>query len=329
MLATPRWQWLKSYNEKSWSRTTRTMKYGPYICDQCLWIDTFLHSLGDTKISESHKLKRFSTRNQFKAAPFVTVWIIACSINAMETVVCNYCVDGLETTNSRYVTLDRCPLTSSEMSVLHASHSMLKNPLWKILVRDHSDHEIWTLYMWSLPFDRSSRSCILCERQKISESHKLKHFGAWNQFRAGQFVTILIIACSINAIERVVCNYCVGGLGTTNSRYMSLDRWPLTSSEMSALHTSHSMLKIESYCEKILVRDHSDHEIWTLCMWSVPLDRCSPAYSGRDKKFRKVTNWSALVPEISSEQHNLCPLWLLHVASMQWREWSGCSRDQK
>ena len=49
-------------------------------------------------------------------------------------------------------------------------------------------------------------SCILWERQKISESHKLKHFGARNQFRAGQFVTILIIACSINAMERVVCD---------------------------------------------------------------------------------------------------------------------------
>ena len=56
-------------------------------------------------------------------------------------------------------------------------------------------------------------------------------------------------------------------------------------------------------------------------MWSVPLDRCSPAYSGRDKKFQKVTNWSVLVPEISSERHNFCPFWLLHVASMQWKEW--------
>ena len=67
-------------------------------------------------------------------------------------------------------------------------------------------------------------SCILWERQKISESHKLKHFGTLNQFRAGQFVTVLIIACSIIAMERVVCNYCVGGLETTNSRYMTLDR---------------------------------------------------------------------------------------------------------
>ena len=38
-------------------------------------------------------------------------------------------------------------------------------------------------------------SCILCERQKISESHKLKRFGARNQFRAARFVTVLIIAC--------------------------------------------------------------------------------------------------------------------------------------
>ena len=35
----------------------------------------------------------------------------------------------------------------------------------------------------------SMLSCILCERQKISENHKLKRFGAQNQFRAAQFVT--------------------------------------------------------------------------------------------------------------------------------------------
>ena len=50
----------------------------------------------------------------------------------------------------------------------------------------------------------SMLSCILCERQKFSESHKLKRFGDWNQFRAARFVTILIIARSINAMKRVV-----------------------------------------------------------------------------------------------------------------------------
>ena len=35
----------------------------------------------------------------------------------------------------------------------------------------------------------SMLSCILCERQKFSESHKLKRFGAGNQFRATRFVT--------------------------------------------------------------------------------------------------------------------------------------------
>ena len=44
-------------------------------------------------------------------------------------------------------------------------------------------------------------SCSLCERQKFSESHKLKCFGAQNQFRAARFVTVLFIACSINAME--------------------------------------------------------------------------------------------------------------------------------
>ena len=52
----------------------------------------------------------------------------------------------------------------------------------------------------------SMLSCILCERQNFSESHKLKRFGARNQFRAARFVTVLIIARSISAMKWVVEN---------------------------------------------------------------------------------------------------------------------------
>ena len=52
----------------------------------------------------------------------------------------------------------------------------------------------------------SMLSCILCERQKFSESHTLKRFDARNKFRAARFVTVLIIARSINAMEWVVEN---------------------------------------------------------------------------------------------------------------------------
>ena len=52
----------------------------------------------------------------------------------------------------------------------------------------------------------SMLSCILCERQNFSESHKLKHFGARNQFRAARFVTVSFIGCNINAMELVVRN---------------------------------------------------------------------------------------------------------------------------
>ena len=50
----------------------------------------------------------------------------------------------------------------------------------------------------------SMLSCILRERQKFSESHKLKCFGARNQFRAARFVTVSFIGCSMNAMEFVV-----------------------------------------------------------------------------------------------------------------------------
>ena len=158
------------------------------------------------KIPKRHKLKRFGARNHFRAAQFVTVLIIACSIKAMERVVCNQCVGGLGTRNSRYMTLDRWPLTSSEISVLHASHSTLKtSPTVKNLcsgpLRPWNLDPIYVIVAFG-----SILSCILWERQKNSESHKLKHFGARNQLRAGQFVTVLIIACSINAMGRMVCN---------------------------------------------------------------------------------------------------------------------------
>ena len=34
-----------------------------------------------------------------------------------------------------------------------------------------------------------------------------------------------------------------------------------------------------------------------------------PVFSVRDKNFQKVTNWSALLPEISSEQRDLWPFY--------------------
>ena len=71
---------------------------------------------------------------------------------------------------------------------------------------------IYVIYaFWSM------LSCILCERQKFSESHKLKNFGARNQFRAARFVTISFIGFSLNAMELVVRDQSVGGPGTTKA----------------------------------------------------------------------------------------------------------------
>ena len=79
----------KSNYEKSWSGTTRTINFDPiYVIYafgsllSCILCET-------EKFSESHKLKRFGARNQFRAAPFVTVSFIGCSLNAMELVVRN------------------------------------------------------------------------------------------------------------------------------------------------------------------------------------------------------------------------------------------------
>ena len=52
----------------------------------------------------------------------------------------------------------------------------------------------------------SMLSCILCEWHHFLESHKLKRFGARNQFRAARFVTVSFIGSSLNAMELVVRN---------------------------------------------------------------------------------------------------------------------------
>ena len=83
---------------------------------------------------------------------------------------------------------------------------MTKVQLWKIVVWDHSDHLFWTPYMYVICAFGSMLSCILYERQKFLESHKLKRFGDPYHFRAARFETVFIIARSINAIEWVVKN---------------------------------------------------------------------------------------------------------------------------
>ena len=67
---------------------------GPLILDPIYVIYAFGLMLSSIlcerqKFLESHKLKRFGVRNQFRAARFVTVSFIWCSMNAMERVVRN------------------------------------------------------------------------------------------------------------------------------------------------------------------------------------------------------------------------------------------------
>ena len=75
------------------------------------------------------------------------------------------------------------------MSVLQASHSALKmSPIMKNMgpgpLGPSILDPIYVIYAFG-----SMLSCILCETQKFSKSHKFKRFGARNQFRAARFVT--------------------------------------------------------------------------------------------------------------------------------------------
>ena len=77
----------KSNYEKSWSGTTRTINFGPLFVIYAFASILFCILCERQKFSESHKLKRFGARNHFRAAQFVTVSFIGCSVNAMELVV--------------------------------------------------------------------------------------------------------------------------------------------------------------------------------------------------------------------------------------------------
>ena len=67
---------------------------GPSILDPIYVIYAFGSMLScilceRQNFSEGHKLKHFGDQNRFRAARFVTVWFIWCSLNAMELVVRN------------------------------------------------------------------------------------------------------------------------------------------------------------------------------------------------------------------------------------------------
>ena len=79
----------KSNYVKSWSETTWTINFGPHIVIYAFGSMLSCILCERQNFSESHKLKRFGARNQSRAARFVTVWFIGCSLNAMELVVRN------------------------------------------------------------------------------------------------------------------------------------------------------------------------------------------------------------------------------------------------
>ena len=173
------------------------MKYGPYICDLCLLIDALLHSLGETLVPEISSEWR-------NLRPF---WFLhVASMQWKESSIISVRMAWGPQIAVIWHQIDVPSLLQKCQFCMHDSQSTLKMTvlLWKILVWDHSDHEIWTLYV--ICAFGSMLSCILCERQKFSESHKLKCFGARYQFRAARFVTVSFIGFNMNAMELVVRN---------------------------------------------------------------------------------------------------------------------------
>ena len=62
----------KSNYAKSCSGTTRTINFGPHICDLCLWIDALLYSLGETKNFQK-----------------VTNWTLWCPKSVQRSAICD------------------------------------------------------------------------------------------------------------------------------------------------------------------------------------------------------------------------------------------------
>ena len=110
-------------------------------------------------------------------------------------------------TNSRDMTLDRYFLTSSEMSVLHASHSMLKMTM--------SYHE----KSWSGTTGTMKYELYICDQclwidaplhslweTTFFRKSQIEALWFWNQYRVSKTI-----------FEMWVLNYCVDGVGTINT----------------------------------------------------------------------------------------------------------------
>ena len=94
MLAMYNGQFHAEYNEVQQWKNRCLGPLGPSILDPIYVIYAFGSLLSRIlcewqNFSESHKLKRFGDRNQFRAARFVTVSFIGCSCNAVGLVVRN------------------------------------------------------------------------------------------------------------------------------------------------------------------------------------------------------------------------------------------------
>ena len=209
----------------------------------------------------------------------------------------------------------------------HAENDKVQ--LWKIVIWDHSDHQIWTPYMWSISLDQSSPVFSVRDKnfQKVTNWSALVPDINSEQRDLWLFWLMPVALIQWNEWSKI-CVFVVKGPQIVKKWHQIDDSSLLQKCQFCML----AMYKGQYHAEndkvqlwKIVIWDHSDHLIWTPYMWAMSLVRCSPVFSVRDKNFQKVTNWSALVPDINSEQRDLWPFWLMPVALLQWNEWSKIS----
>ena len=75
--------------------------------------------------------------------------------------------------------------------------------LWRVVARDHSGHEIWTLYMWLTSMDQCSPASSVWH--KFSDDHKSTHFS----YKSGRVTNL-----RVTPIPRTLCE-CSGILSST------------------------------------------------------------------------------------------------------------------
>ena len=201
---------IKSNYEKSWSGTTRTIKFGPHICDLCLWIDALLFSLWETKIFRKLQTEALWCPESIQSSAICDrFWLLPVALIQWNewSKISVYVVKGPQIVKKWHQIDDSSLLQKCQFCMLamyKGQYHAEKVQLCKIGVWDHSDLQFWTPYMWSMPLDRCSP--VFSGRDKIFRKSRIEALWCPKSVQRSVICDRSYIGCIMNAMGLAVRN---------------------------------------------------------------------------------------------------------------------------